>query len=107
MTVALVAWWPPAQEHSQERYEKLLAPKLGEEAAQQLKDEAVWRKRRAEIMNSADAEALDRQCTRLLQVVDVSRVWWQGRSGFCAVSAQGRCEVGSWQGYNCHTQLDF
>ncbi|KXZ56692.1 hypothetical protein GPECTOR_1g623 [Gonium pectorale] len=57
------------QEVSEEKYEKLIAPRLAEEAAATLRDEVVLKKRRAEVVNAAISEAMDAQCAILFNLM--------------------------------------
>eukprot|EP00983_Pelagomonas_calceolata_P105023 1159087-Pelagomonas_calceolata.AAC.3 len=86
------------QEFAQERYEKVLAPKIAEESAQATREEVTakqhpadlchapfpnptnnfWcaqvtaKRRQADLLNAAAATAAEQQCMRLLSLVDVS-----------------------------------
>ena len=56
---------------SEEKYEKLIAPRLAEEAAVTQREELHLRKRRAELANGQVADAMDAQCGMLFGLMAV------------------------------------
>ncbi|PNH12130.1 Transcription factor GTE1 [Tetrabaena socialis] len=57
------------QEVSEEKYEKLIAPRLAEEAVAAQRDELHFKRKRAELVNQQMGEAMEAQCAMLFSLL--------------------------------------